>query len=133
MFTITGDIVTPSGVVPNGALTIGDYGLIAEISPTRTLPLRSGDIEASGFWVLPGFIDLHVHGGGGADFMHGTLEAVRQIARTHARFGTTGLLATTLTASRTDTDKAISAVREVINAGPGMDEARVFGIHLEGP
>ncbi len=133
MRTIIGEIVTPDGVVSDGALTIDDSGTIAEIAPTRTAPARSADIDAPGFLVLPGFVDVHVHGGGGADFMHGTADAVRQIARTHARYGTTSLLATTLTASRTATDAAISAARAVMDGGPGDGEARVTGIHLEGP
>ena len=133
MRIITGEIVTPGGVISGGAVTIDDSGRIAEVSLTRPASARSGDIDAPGFLVLPGFVDVHVHGGGGADFMHGTTEAVKQIARTHARFGTTGLLATTLTASREATDRAIEAARAVIEAGPGDDEARVLGIHLEGP
>lgn len=133
MLTITGEIVTPDGVVSGGALTIDDAGLIAEVAGPRTSARRSADIDAPGFLVLPGFADVHVHGGGGADFMHGTPDAVKQITRTHARFGTTSLLATTLTASRPDTDKAIAAARTVMEAGPGDGEARVLGIHLEGP
>ena len=133
MFTLTGDVVTPDGVFSDGALTVHAAGEIGEVSKGRAVSKRSGDIDATGFLVLPGFIDLHVHGGGGADFMQGTPEAVRQIARTHARFGTTGLLATTLTASRTETDRAIRAAQEVMEAGPGEGEARVLGIHLEGP
>ncbi len=133
MLTITGDIVTPNSVLKDGALTITDDSKIGEFSPRRALSPRSGDIDATGLLVLPGFIDLHVHGGGGADFMHGTFDAVQQIVRTHARFGTTGLLATTLTGSRDDTDQAIIAARQFVVAGPAEGEARVFGIHLEGP
>ncbi len=133
MFTITGDIVTPDGVLEHGAVTVGDDGIISEVSARRTSAPRSGDIDAGGFLVLPGFVDVHVHGGGGADFMHGTEDAVRQIARTHAKYGTTSLLATTLTASREATDRAIRAAQTVIDAGPGEGEARVLGIHLEGP
>lgn len=133
MVTITGNIVTPDGVLEQGALVIDGGGIIAEVNSKRTSLAHSGDIDAGGFLVLPGFVDVHVHGGGGADFMHGTVEAVRQVARTHARFGTTSLLATTLTASRDDTDAAIRAARTVIDAGPGDGEARVLGIHLEGP
>ncbi len=133
MFTIRGDIVTPDGVLAEGAVTVGEDGLIAEVSARRTSAERSGDIDAGGWLVLPGFADVHVHGGGGADFMHGTVDAVRQVARTHAKYGTTSLLATTLTASRKDTDAAIRAARTVIETGPGDGEARVLGIHLEGP
>lgn len=132
MLTITGKIVTPSSVLANGALTIDDSGMIADVSETRTSARQSGDIDAPGFLVLPGFVDVHVHGGGGADFMHGTVDAVRQITRTHARYGTTSLLATTLTASRTATDSAIDAARAVME-DPQAGEARVLGLHLEGP
>ena len=125
--------MTPEGVLSNSVLTVTDDSRIGDIGGRRSLAARSGDIDAAGLLVLPGFIDLHVHGGGGADFMMGTPEAVRQAARTHARFGTTGLLATTLTASRESTDRAITAARDVQLAGPGADEARIFGLHLEGP
>ncbi len=133
MFTIIGEIVTPDGVLEQGALTVDDSGLIAEVTPTRITSAQSGDIDAGGLLVLPGFVDVHVHGGGGADFMHGTPDAVRQITRTHAKYGTTSLLATTLTASREATGRAIEAARAVMEAGPGEGEARVLGIHLEGP
>ncbi len=133
MRTLTGNIVTPSVVLTSGTVVVDDNGIIAEVSPLRTSPARADDLDASGLWVLPGFVDVHVHGGGGADFMHGTTDAVRQIARTHTRFGTTGLLATTLTASREATDRAIAAAREVQETEPGDGEARVLGVHLEGP
>ncbi|MBV9848210.1 MAG: amidohydrolase family protein, partial [Armatimonadetes bacterium] len=133
MLTITGEIVAPEGVLPGGALVVDGAGRIAEVGPRRASPPRSGDIDAEGLLVLPGFIDMHIHGGGGADFMHGTPEAARQVLRTHARFGTTGLLATTLTASRADTDRAVQAVRRVREEGRAADEARVLGLHLEGP
>ena len=134
MTNVTGDIVTVDGVLPGGTLTIdAETGRIEEIGARGSSSNLSGDIDARGFWVLPGFMDMHVHGGGGADFMHGTAEAARTAARTHARFGTTGMLATTLTASRADTDAAIRAARRVIESGRGADEARIVGVHLEGP
>jgi N-acetylglucosamine-6-phosphate deacetylase len=133
MLTIYGDIVTPAAVLPGGALVIDEQGRIGEIASSRKTVARAGDIDAGGHLVLPGFVDLHVHGGGGADFMYGTPEAARQVARTHARFGTTGLLATTLTASREATDRAIRSVSNVRKTGREADEARLLGIHLEGP
>lgn len=133
MLTVHGDIVTPDGVLQNGTLVVDDAGRIAGINAHSASRPRADDIDAEGHLVLPGFIDMHVHGGGGADFMHGTPEAVHMVARTHARFGTTGLLATTLTASRQATDAAILATRTVMEEGRGDDECRVLGIHLEGP
>ena len=77
---------------------------IAEIAEARG---RAADIDMTGRLVAAGFIDLHVHGGGGADFMAGTAEAARTAARTHARHGTTGMLATTITAHRAVIDRCI--------------------------
>lgn len=132
MYSILGTLVTPAGVIENGYLRIDDGGDIAEVSHNRPAK-ASDDIDAGGYLVLPGFIDMHVHGGGGADFMHGTPESVRTALRTHARFGTTGLLATTLTSSREAIDEAIVAVKTVAGEGREQDEARILGIHLEGP
>jgi len=105
--------------------------------------LRSGklvfDSRIEGFtpgkaperFVLPGFIDLHVHGGAGADAMEGEA-AVRRLARFHARHGTTALLATTVTAPHDDLKKALIGIEAVrLDRAPG--EARVLGAHLEGP
>lgn len=81
--------------------------------------------------ILPGFIDLHVHGGAGVDIMQGG-EAARTVARTHARYGTTALLGTTMTAHEDDIVHALRGLAEAIGTRePGM--ARVLGVHLEGP
>ncbi len=87
--------------------------------------------EGADAYILPGFIDLHVHGGGGADVMDGG-EGVRTIARVHARHGTTALLATTVTAPADALERTLrslsTACRERTAGG-----ARVAGVHLEGP
>lgn len=80
--------------------------------------------------ILPGLVDVHCHGGGGADFMDGTAEAVRTITTFHARRGTAALAATTLSASPRDITRAITAIAE---APVGGDRAEIAGIHLEGP
>ena len=58
------------------------------------------EIDAKGKYIVPGFIDIHVHGGGGFDFMDGTETAFLKIAELHAKYGTTSMLPTTLSASR---------------------------------
>ncbi len=83
-----------------------------------------------GALVLPGFIDEHIHGAGGADAMDGTHEALATIAKTVAAEGTVGFLAATMTQSRENILAAMNAVREY---GEGEAGARVLGIHLEGP
>lgn len=81
--------------------------------------------------VLPASIDTHLHGGGGFDAMQGE-SAIREIAKTHARHGLGGFLATTVTAPFDAIDAVIDAV-ERIRQAPDVDAADVLGIHLEGP
>jgi len=81
--------------------------------------------------VLPGFIDLHVHGGGGRDIMEGG-DALARVSQLHARHGTTALLATTMTASALELESAFVAMQALgLERQPGA--ARVLGVHLEGP
>jgi len=80
--------------------------------------------------VLPGFIDLHLHGGAGADVMEGG-DAIERIARLHARHGTTSLLATTVTAEAEELREALRAVGRAMRQRP-RGAARVLGVHLEG-
>ena len=81
--------------------------------------------------ILPGFIDLHVHGAAGVDLMQGG-DVARRIAHTHARYGTTTLLATTMTAEYAEIENALRGVAQVM-AAPDPDAAQIIGVHLEGP
>jgi len=90
------------------------------------------EVRASGApLLLPGFIDLHVHGGGGHDTMEAG-DAAFHIARTHARHGTTSMLATTMTAPAEDILHAFEALGPICRSRPA-NSARVLGVHLEGP
>ncbi|WP_457808260.1 N-acetylglucosamine-6-phosphate deacetylase [Kushneria sp. EE4] len=122
--TLEGNILTPEGWF-RGELIIRQ-GRVAGISGT---PVNPEDNDAPR--ILPGFIDLHVHGGGGADLMEGG-DALATLARTHARFGTTSLLGTSMTASREALITAFRAAGQVMAAPPAR-AADILGIHLEGP
>ncbi len=125
--TLQGAILTPSGWCL-GTLA-HDAGRIVAVTGEAVDEARA---RASGEpLVLPGFIDLHVHGGGGHDTMDAG-DAVAHIARTHARHGTTALLATTMTAPAEDIEQAFRALGPVCRARPAQG-ARVLGVHLEGP
>ena len=87
--------------------------------------------ERVGGLIVPGFIDMHIHGGDGADFMDGNAEANETILRFHARHGTTALAATTLSASVRDLHAAVTAI--AATAHDETDGAEICGIHLEGP
>ncbi len=120
---IKGNILTPSGWL-NGTISFGER--IDGIAGSGADPALNGDD-----YILPGFIDLHVHGGAGKDVMEGG-DAVHAIAAIHARHGTTSLLATTMTAPPEDIDVALAAIGKAVRQR-GKGEARVLGAHLEGP
>ncbi|MDR7273161.1 N-acetylglucosamine-6-phosphate deacetylase [Pelomonas saccharophila] len=124
---LEGDIVTPQGVI-TGHLDI-EHGRIAAVSGTPIAVSRAG--EGGRPILLPGFIDTHVHGGGGRDTMEGG-DAIATIARRHARHGTTALLATTMTAPVGEIEAALKALGPVCRER-GRQSARVLGVHLEGP
>jgi N-acetylglucosamine-6-phosphate deacetylase len=81
--------------------------------------------------LLPGFIDLHVHGGGGSDIMEAG-NSVDTISKTHAKFGTTSFLATTMTAPFEELEKSFKAMKNTFE-NRKINQARVLGVHLEGP
>ncbi|HJV02205.1 MAG TPA: N-acetylglucosamine-6-phosphate deacetylase [Burkholderiaceae bacterium] len=120
---IKGNILTSAGWV-RGEIAFSDR--IGAIHGATTDPATNGDD-----YIIPGFIDLHVHGGAGKDVMEGG-DAVHAIAAIHAKHGTTSLLATTMTAPPEDIDLALKAIGEACaNRRSGC--ARVLGAHLEGP
>jgi N-acetylglucosamine-6-phosphate deacetylase len=125
---IEGHILTPTGFV-RGRLECTD-GRIVRV---EGLPACEATVRADTHTpvLLPGFIDLHVHGGGGADTMEGGA-AVATLARLHALHGTTSLLATTMTAPLAEIAAALHALAPAI-AGREDGAARVLGVHLEGP
>ena len=93
--------------------------------------VETGAVAADAPRIIPGFVDLHVPGGGGADVMEAG-DAVRTVARLHARHGTTSFLPATITAARDDLEDALSAIG-LAQAERGEHEARVLGAHMEGP
>ncbi len=117
-------VLTPAGFV-RGALHAQD-GRIAAIEGQPVPGPAPGECIA-----LPGFIDTHVHGGGGADVMDGG-DAALQVARTHARHGTTAFLATTMTAPVPEIEAALAGVA-ALRASSAPGAARCLGVHLEGP
>lgn len=115
---LNGRILTPAGWIEG---TLRCTAQVLAVEPGAAAEER---------WIVPGFVDLHVHGGHGADCMEGA-DSIRRMAAFHALHGTTSLLATTVTARAAELRHAMAGIAEVMRApGPG---ARVLGAHLEGP
>jgi N-acetylglucosamine-6-phosphate deacetylase len=124
---LAGRILTPEGFV-DGVL-VAQQGRIVSVSG-RPVPIGQ-ELETDAPILLPGFVDLHVHGGADADVMQGGDAAVR-IARCHARHGTTSLLATTMTAPMAEIRQALQALAGACTER-APQAARILGVHLEGP
>lgn len=127
-----GKIVLPDRILEHHVLTVED-GIITGIFPETSLPdfaSPSCCVDARGQYVSPGFLDIHVHGGGGVEANCGTLQDVLTMARAHASYGTTSILPTTFASPLSDIYATIDVVRE---AQKQCEESNILGIHLEGP
>jgi len=125
-----GQIITPYRNLGLGYVVI-EGGKILEVGAGEIELSNATVIDAQGAYIAPGFIDLHTHGAGNADFMDATVEAYLQAARTHAMHGTTLLYPTTLTSTNNllfDTFDIYKEAKAKNTEGAGFG-----GIHLEGP
>jgi N-acetylglucosamine-6-phosphate deacetylase len=160
---LTGCVVLADRMVERGAVLIRDGRIKAAGEENRVRSQATADVEVMGHdgYVAPGYIDIHVHGGGGADFMDGTAEAFQTVLRSHLRHGTTSMLPTTTVARHEQTlvmleccrafrDESLGNARGAVAArdndaasptdrhGGGSVESavalpRVLGAHLYGP
>lgn len=125
-----GRLVLPDRTLPNGTLEV----LRGRIHAVRRGGTRTADIDAEDGYIVPGFVDIHVHGGAGADYMDGTPQAVRIANRAHAARGTTTVFPTTTTGSPEQVARMLAACGAVKRKWkPVRDGARLAGVHLYGP
>jgi N-acetylglucosamine-6-phosphate deacetylase len=127
---VNGQVITPKGILKGGNVLIAD-GKIAEISTSNIDAPNASVIDAAGKYVSPGFIDIHVHGGGGHDFMDNTIDAFLGIAQLHARHGTTSMLPTTLSCEKADLLETLRIYDEANKLN--TSGAQFIGVHIEGP
>lgn len=127
-----GKVIFPDKIEDNLSI-VCENGKIVDISKTEDVVPVEGDevIDAQGKYVSSGFIDIHTHGGGGHDFMDGTVEAYLGAAEKHAQYGTTALLPTTLTSTTDELMKTFDTYREAVKQN--KKGAKFLGLHLEGP
>ena len=124
-----GRFLQPEGVRTGLALVVRD-GRIASIVPEADAP-EGVRVDAGGQYVSPGFIDLHVHGGWGHDFLDGSVEAYLEPARQHARHGTTAMTPSLAAAPFSDYERAVRAYHAALPLN--TDGAQFLGLHFEGP
>ena len=123
-----GQILTPQGWLKGGSV-VTDGNKIAAIL-TSELPIEGAErIDAKGASIVPGGIEMHVHGGGGRDFMEGTVEAFRVAVDAHLQYGTTAIYPTLSSSTVPMIEKAVEACQELMNE----PDSPIMGLHLEGP
>jgi len=116
------------GVIRDDILITVSDQVIVDVAHSAQVPANAERVSGI---IVPGFIDVHVHGGDGADFMDAHEDAVERILRFHGSHGTTALAATTLSASRSDLHAAVETIAAVSADRPVG--AEIVGVHLEGP
>ncbi len=126
---LKGNIITPIRVIENGEVTFED-GKITYVGKAKNDDVCFDVHDYADKYVSPGFIDLHVHGGNGYDFMDGTEEAFRGVASFHSLHGTTSMLATALTCDDSELFNLFDVYEKIEKSG---DKGCLYGLHLEGP
>jgi len=128
--------LTPTTEINDAGILIRE-DVIEAVGPRSgmTLPAGGQEIRASGKTAIPGFLDVHIHGAGGHDIMEGSSAAMSAITRKVSEYGTTSLVATTVTARTDETLRAVEGIAGYIARQHETDEPRaeILGIHLEGP
>ncbi|SDD42016.1 N-acetylglucosamine-6-phosphate deacetylase [Paenibacillus sp. UNCCL117] len=131
-------VYTPGGPIKDGYVLVGTDGVIeavgqmpgGEEEEKDTILKLAGEVDCGGMLLVPGFIDIHVHGGGGFDVLSGLPEELDGMSRFHAEHGTTAFLATTATVEHKRLLHALSQAGASVGQTSG---AELCGIHLEGP
>lgn len=125
-------VITPGGVIQNGWLSWTN-GYITGIGGQHNVPQLDNAvrINADEAFLLPGFIDLHVHGALGYDVMDADVEGLRKMAAFFARHGVTSFVPTTLTSTNDETLRALQAIKSAMTER--FAGARIVGAHIEGP
>jgi len=127
-----GTIVSPSKLIHEGLVLIEEGQIKLVVSKKdHKIPSDYEIIDANNMLVLPGFIDLHVNGGGGSDVMDGSYDSINTMAIAHAKHGTTAILPTTISAPDDVISGGLRAIASAMQKG--TQGAKILGAHLEGP
>ena len=124
---INGKIHTPQGWLKNGSVIISDNKIL-EVSNCDLAVVGAKIVDARGMYIVPGGVEIHVHGGGGRDFMEGTEDAFRTAVEAHMQHGTTSIFPT-LSSSSIPMIKAAAETTEKLMA---EKDSPILGLHLEG-
>jgi N-acetylglucosamine-6-phosphate deacetylase len=127
---VNAKIITPTGIIDKGSLVV-DSGKIIGIRDKENSDENLQTLDANGLYLSPGFIDIHVHGGAGHDFMDNSVDGFLAIARLHACHGTTAMTPTTLSSDKEDLLLTLETYKSAESRN--HNGAAFLGVHIEGP
>jgi N-acetylglucosamine-6-phosphate deacetylase len=127
---LNGTVITDSGSIADGMVVARD-GWIESVGARGEIPADAETIDAAGNFISPGFVDIHIHGGAGSDFMDAGDADVETVFRYHFEHGTTALCPTTATAPLDEILAALDGIARY-RSGP-QPYGRALGAHIEGP
>ena len=126
---INGQILTPQGWLKDGSVLIND-GKILEITNSDLAVIGATVIDAKGMFIVPGFVSMHSHGGGGHDFTEGTTEAFKEAVAAHLKHGSTTIFPT-LSSTTFENIRLAAATCDQLMAEDA--DTTIMGLHIEGP
>lgn len=125
---INGEILTPQGWLKDGSVLISD-GKILEVTNSDLAVIGAKVIDAKGMYIVPGYVSMHSHGGGGHDFTEATPEAFQAATEAHLKHGATTIFPTLSSSSFDTIRQAVETCEQLMAAGNGQ----IQGLHIEGP
>jgi len=129
---LLGRVILPDRILEEATVICRDAH-IETVRQGRHPPRGATVVDVQRGWIAPGFVDIHLHGAAGADYMDGNADAVRTINHAHLSRGTTTVFPTTTTGSPAQVRRMLDACSEVRRAWTPADGARIGGVHLYGP
>lgn len=124
---VNGKILTPQGWMKNGSVIIRDNKIL-EVTNCDLAIIGANLVDARGMYVVPGYIEMHVHGGGGRDFQEGTKDAFETAVKSHLKYGTTSIYPTLSSSTIPMIQRAVETCNELM----AQPNSPILGLHLEG-
>ncbi len=124
---VNGKILTPQGWMKNGSVIIRDNKIL-EVTNCDLAIIGANLVDARGMYVVPGYIEMHVHGGGGRDFQEGTKDAFETAVKAHLKYGTTSIYPTLSSSTVPMIQRAVETCNELM----AQPNSPILGLHLEG-
>lgn len=133
MILRNGELITPLKIIHKGGIMIENGKIVSIFKDEDDFNHYRADriIDVGGYFISPGFIDIHTHGAGGYDFMDGDIKSIKEACKTHMKYGTTSIVPTTLTSTMEELFNTLDNFKQAkdeIKNGPN-----ILGLHLEGP